>query len=219
MKPFLLNFWLLLFIFSLIAWTACIPPARREPELPPQRQKVERSADEGPSTATTRTSPTETESGPRLPDASSKDIILIPKEFAARVVGVYDGDTITVLDNTKRQHKIRLSGIDAPELRQDFGRRAKEHLSGLVFDKNVLITHDKVDRWGRIVGKVILDGQDTNLAMIEAGLAWHFKRYEKEQSKADRIAYANAETTARGASKGLWGQANAIAPWDSRTNK
>jgi len=137
--------------------------------------------------------------------------------LAGRVVGVPDGDTITVLDNKNVQNKIRLSGIDAPESCQDFGRVAKKRMSDLVFGKNVTVFHDKVDRYGRIVGKVIVDGRDANLTMIEDGLAWHFKRYQNEQSQEDRVIYSEAEESARQDNKGLWLQPNAIAPWDFRT--
>jgi endonuclease YncB( thermonuclease family) len=158
----------------------------------------------------------ESESDSEDPETSSDEIVIIPKELTARVVGVHDGDTITVLDRTNRQHKIRLSGIDAPELGQDFSQASKKYLSSLVFGQDVMIEHDKVDRWGRIVGKVLVGGRDVNLEMVEAGLAWHFKRYEKEQSQADRIAYADAERRARDAKKGIWSLADPVPPWERR---
>ena len=92
-----------------------------------------------------------------------------------KVVSVADGDTITVLDDTKVQHKIRLAGIDAPERKQPFGQRAKEQLSDLVFGKTVQVETEKVDRYGRQIGKVLIDGRDANLAMVTSGMAWHYK--------------------------------------------
>jgi hypothetical protein len=71
-----------------------------------------------------------------------------------RVVGVSDGDTVTVLDATKAPHKVRLAGIDAPEKGQPFGQRAKENLSRLVFGKDVRVAWHKKDRYGRLVGTV-----------------------------------------------------------------
>ena len=136
--------------------------------------------------------------------------------IAGKVVGVADGDTVTVLDATKTQHKIRLSGIDAPEKEQPFGKRSKENLSRLVFGKQVSVDATKTDRYGRSVGKIRVGGVDANLEQISAGLAWHYKKYEREQSAEDRGVYARAETAARAARVGLWRDATQVAPWDWR---
>ena len=136
--------------------------------------------------------------------------------ISGRVVGVSDGDTITVLDTSKVQHKIRLAGIDAPEKAQPFGQVSKEHLSGLVFGKQVTVETDKTDKYGRNVGKVLVNGTDANLAQIKAGFAWHYKEYVKEQSTADRESYARAETTARSSTLGLWRDAKPMPPWEWR---
>lgn len=136
--------------------------------------------------------------------------------LAGRVVGLSDGDTVTVLDERKVQHRVRLSGIDAPEKRQDFGNTSRQYLATLVFDKHVSVEWDKRDRYGRILGKVVVNGRDANLAMVLAGLAWHYKRYEKEQSVSDRRVYANAELQARAERRGLWQIASAVPPWDFR---
>ena len=85
-----------------------------------------------------------------------------PQTITGKVIGVSDGDTITVLDEQKRQHKIRLDGIDAPESNQDYGSRAKQSLSDLVFGKTVTVTSAKRDRYGRIVGQVLCDGKSAN---------------------------------------------------------
>jgi len=86
--------------------------------------------------------------------------------ITGKVVGVSDGDTITVLDANRQQHKIRLDGIDAPESSQDFGSRAKQSLSDLVFGKTVTVTSRKKDRYGRVLGTVTLDGKDINLEQV-----------------------------------------------------
>jgi endonuclease YncB( thermonuclease family) len=101
--------------------------------------------------------------------------------LVGKVVAVGDGDTITVLDESKIQHKIRLAGIDAPERKQPFGQRSKALLSDLVFGKTVQIEIDKTDRFGRQVGKVLIAGRDANLAIVAVGLAWHYRKYQKEQ--------------------------------------
>lgn len=136
--------------------------------------------------------------------------------FEARVVGVSDGDTITVLDANKTQYKIRVAGIDAPEKNQDFGNRSKEHLSDLVFGKTVSLPEAKIDKYGRTVSRVLVGNMDAGLEQIRAGLAWHYKKYEIEQSPADRASYSTAEIQAKNAKMGLWSLGNAIRPEDFR---
>lgn len=133
-----------------------------------------------------------------------------------RVVGISDGDTVTVLDANKVEHKIRLAGIDAPEKSQPFGSQSKQHLSDLVFGKVVAVDWTKTDKYGRIVGKVMIGGKDANLNQVQAGMAWHYKAYEKEQSPTDRVEYAQAEANARTQRVGLWRDTNPTPPWDFR---
>ena len=135
-----------------------------------------------------------------------------------KVIHVQDGDSITVLDDTRTQHKIRLTGIDAPERRQAFGNVAKESLAEQVAGQSVAVEWDKVDRYGRKVGKVLLGGLDSNLVQVKRGLAWHYKKYEREQSPADRQSYAVAEAEARAAKLGLWRDAAPLPPWEFRRN-
>lgn len=136
-----------------------------------------------------------------------------------RVVGVADGDTVTVLDASNTQFKIRLMGIDAPEKKQAFGNRSKEHLSSLVFNKQVTVDYSKKDKYGRTVGKIIVEGVDANLEQIKAGMAWHYKKYQKEQSVDDRLIYAHAEEQAREVKRGLWRDVDPTPPWDWRKEK
>jgi endonuclease YncB( thermonuclease family) len=138
--------------------------------------------------------------------------------LVGQVVGVTDGDTVTVLDEQRQQHKVRLAGIDAPEKKQPFGQRSKESLSDAVFGKTVSVEWDKFDRYGRIVGKIIVDAKDVNLSQVEAGLAWWYQKYSAEQSISDRRLYAQAEDEARRGRLGLWSESEAepIAPWDFR---
>lgn len=133
-----------------------------------------------------------------------------------RVVGVADGDTITVLDADRVQHRIRLGGIDAPEKRQAFGARSKESLSDLVFSKTVTVETGKTDRYGRAIGKVLVDGIDANLQQVSRGFAWHYKAYDREQSANDRQLYDFAQSEAKSARRGLWQDTEPIAPWDWR---
>jgi endonuclease YncB( thermonuclease family) len=133
-----------------------------------------------------------------------------------KVIHVQDGDTITVLDDTRIQHKIRLTGIDAPERRQAFGNVSKESLAEQVAGQSVAVEWDKVDRYGRKVGKVLLGGLDSNLVQVKRGLAWHYKQYQREQSPTDRQSYAAAEAEAREAKLGLWRDAEPMPPWEFR---
>ncbi|MBS0454104.1 MAG: thermonuclease family protein [Proteobacteria bacterium] len=132
------------------------------------------------------------------------------------VVGLADGDTVTVLDARKVQHRIRLAGIDAPEKKQAFGERSRQSLSDLVFGKRVTVEYAKTDRYGRIVGKVLADGRDVGLVQVQRGLAWHYKAYERDQSLPDRVTYARAQDAARDAHVGLWRDRHPTAPWDYR---
>ena len=132
--------------------------------------------------------------------------------LVGKVVGISDGDTIKVLDSNKKEHKIRLMGIDAPEKTQAFGAASKQALSNYIYKREVTVDYKKKDRYQRILGKVILDKQDICLAMIELGLAWHYKDYEKEQSKTDRDLYSQSELKARQAKIGLWQDSKAIQP-------
>jgi endonuclease YncB( thermonuclease family) len=132
------------------------------------------------------------------------------------VVGISDGDTITIRDEQNRTSKIRLQGIDAPEKRQDFSNVSRQHLAQLVAGKEVDVEYEKLDQHGRIVGKVMVNDLDVCLEQIKAGLAWHYKYYEGEQTASDREEYATAETRARAAKLGLWQYAAPTPPWDFR---
>ncbi|WP_020168396.1 MULTISPECIES: thermonuclease family protein [Methylotenera] len=134
----------------------------------------------------------------------------------ARVVGVADGDTITVLDANNTQYKVRLAGIDAPEKKQPFGQVSKRSLSDLVFNKAVTVDWSKHDRYERLVGKVWVNDLDANLEQIKRGLAWHYSKYKKEQVFEDRLTYLHAQEDAKTSKAGLWIESNPVPPWDWR---
>lgn len=153
-----------------------------------------------------------------------------PDTLLGRVVAVSDGDTITVLDASNEQHKIRISGIDAPEKKQAFGERSKQSMARMVFGRPVQVDWKKADRYGRLIGKVLVPQEncrgdacpknmDAGLAQIAAGLAWHYKTYEREQEPADRFVYAESEIMAQAKKIGLWSDPLPIAPWDFRRKK
>jgi endonuclease YncB( thermonuclease family) len=135
-----------------------------------------------------------------------------------KVVKVTDGDTVNVLDKANILHKIRLQGIDAPERKQDFGRKSRQNLASYIAGLYIEVEYDKRDRYGRIIGKLIRGGQDINLLQIKDGFAWHYKFYQKEQSELDRMLYSLAEIEARNNTIGLW-SAPAVPPWDYRRKK
>lgn len=139
--------------------------------------------------------------------------------LTGRVVGIADGDTLTVLDASNQQHKIRLSSIDAPEKNQPFGQVSKQSLSDQVFDRQISIETNKVDRYGREIGKVLIGGVDANLEQVKQGLAWHYKKYQDEQPLEDRLNYQQAEEAARKSRIGLWSVADPIPPWEWRHSR
>lgn len=137
-------------------------------------------------------------------------------DFTGMVIKVTDGDTIQVIDNKNIIHKVRLTGIDAPEKKQSHGIESRQSLSDIVIYKNVSIESSKTDRYGRELGKVMDGDKDVSLAQIKAGMAWHYTAYQKEQSAIDRATYKDAESVARAARFGLWRDDKQIPPWGWR---
>lgn len=155
---------------------------------------------------------------------------LFAETLSGKVVSIADGDTITVLDSDHQQHKIRLSGIDAPEKRQPFGQKSKEHMSQLVFDKQVNVVWAKHDRYQRIIGKVMVADPacskpdcpktvDAGLSQISVGLAWWYRQYAREQLSGDRQRYEIAESEAKARQAGLWTEKEPMPPWEWRHSK
>jgi endonuclease YncB( thermonuclease family) len=133
-------------------------------------------------------------------------------DYRARVIGIADGDTLTVLAADKTQHRIRLHGIDAPETGQDFGSRAKQAAASLAFGKTVKILPRDTDRYGRTVAEVILpDSRSLNCEMVRQGMAWWYRPYAPHAATLSRL-----EARARAARVGLWSQPNPVPPWDWR---
>jgi len=139
--------------------------------------------------------------------------------LTGKTVRVTDGDTIVILNEGNAQHKIRLQGTNAPERGQAYGRKSKERLSESVAGRFVVVEYDKKDRYGRIVGKVMVGKEDVGLKQVSDGFAWHYKKYQKEQTVTDQILYTEAEVGAREAKRGLWQDPHAIPPWEYRAAK
>ncbi len=132
-----------------------------------------------------------------------------------KVVSVADGDTITVLQDSK-QYKIRLYGVDTPEKKQDFGQKAKQFTSGMVFKQHVKVVAYDIDRYGRTVGMVYIGQECLNEELIRNGLAWVYKRYCSESFCNN---WLQLEQEARTNKLGLWIYDNPVPPWDFRKGK
>ncbi|WP_245911089.1 thermonuclease family protein [Neisseria iguanae] len=130
---------------------------------------------------------------------------------SCRIVGISDGDTLTCLTEQKRQIKVRLHGIDAPEKAQAYGQKAKRHLSDLVYGKTVMLDVTDTDRYGRTVAVVFSGSLNVNRQMVKDGYAWAYHRYGS--------AYEADETVAKSARKGLWWDTNPIDPAEFRQNE
>jgi micrococcal nuclease len=135
--------------------------------------------------------------------------------WSGKVIGVADGDTITVL-HEKQPYKIRLYGIDCPEKRQPFGKKAKQFTSELVFGKYVEVEPVATDRYGRTVAFVRIENTTVNEELIKKGLAWIYSRYCKLPLCAE---WQSLEVEARIGKRGLWGDSNRIPPWEFRRQK
>lgn len=137
--------------------------------------------------------------------------VALADTLTGRVVGISDGDTITVLVNSQPV-KVRLTEIDTPEKGQPWGSRAREALSGKVFAKAVEVRSEGTDRYGRTLGRVYVDGRDVNREMIREGHAWAYRQYLKDESLLADEDYAKSNGV------GLWGlpEAQRMPPWEWR---
>lgn len=136
--------------------------------------------------------------------------------FSGKVVTILDGDTVDVLIKGNTTLRIRLAWIDSPERAQAFGNRAKQRLAELVGGKVVQVEWNKIDKYGRTIGKITVDGQDANLAMLSAGLAWWYRAYANEQTQVDQVLYEAAEREAKAERRGLWADPSPMPPWEWR---
>jgi micrococcal nuclease len=130
-----------------------------------------------------------------------------------RVVSVQDGDTLRAIDKGKVEQRIRLAGIDAPELGQPFGRVSRDRLAALTMGEMVAVELHGRDRYGRVLAVLVIDGANENRKLVAEGLAWHFTRY----SNADDLAAV--EAAARAARSGLRADKAPVAPWAWRAGE
>ena len=136
-------------------------------------------------------------------------ISLTSSAFEAIVTAVTDGDTVKI-EYENKTIKVRLAGIDTPELKQEFGLEAKKALEEKVLNKTVYIDGDKKDRYGRLITDLKIGSRWINKELVEEGYAWHYKQYSKDQELAE------SELNAKKEAKGLWISHNPVPPWSYR---
>jgi endonuclease YncB( thermonuclease family) len=132
-------------------------------------------------------------------------------DLTGRVVRIADGDTVSILDRTNTQHKVRLYGIDTPERDQPYGKLAKQVLTHWVDEKNVGVVVVDTDSYGRTVGTLYHEGTNINVAMVSGGHAWWYQHYAPHEYNL-----AAAEQKARKQGLGLWADPRPVPPWDWR---
>ncbi|HMO19195.1 MAG TPA: thermonuclease family protein [Oligoflexia bacterium] len=137
-------------------------------------------------------------------------ILTFAETLSGKVIGISDGDTITVLSN-KIPVKIRLNGIDCPENTQDFGTRAKQAASDIAYGKEAAVNSHGKDRYGRVIGDITVGSINLNHALVEKGLCWWYRKYAPNDT-----VLKNLEQEARTSKRGLWSQPNPIPPWEFR---
>ena len=128
--------------------------------------------------------------------------------FSGEVVSIHDGDTITILTEKKQQIKVRLFGIDAPELKQPYGKKSKQFLANLIASEVVEVEENGKDRYKRTIGTIYVNGTDINAQMVENGYAWAYRKFSKK--------YTPQESKAKSQKLGLWQDKEPIPPWEWR---
>ena len=139
----------------------------------------------------------------------SLTLIYLTKAHASPVIGIADGDTLTVLVD-RQPVKIRLANIDAPENGQAFGQRSKQSLSELCWQKDATYQVQDIDRYGRTVAIVSCDGVDVNRAQVERGMAWVYTKYNRDPDLPGLQEQAKVER------RGLWADPSPVPPWEWR---
>lgn len=134
------------------------------------------------------------------------------REYKAWVSSVSDGDTLRVHGFMQKQPtKVRLNGIDCPELKQAFGEKAKKKTESLCLHKNVTIVTHGQDKYGRTIADVFVHGKSVNQRLVKDGCAWWFRRYSPDNREMESL-----EAQARKKKRGLWKDANPMPPWEFR---
>ena len=136
---------------------------------------------------------------------------------SARIVGITDGDTVKALAAGNELLRVRLSWIDAPEKAQTFGQRSKQHLSELVFGREVELHTHGLDRYGRTLAVIFVEGIDANLEQVRSGFAWVYEHYIGEAAPSIQESYHAAQLAAQQERCGLWADTQEpVPPWEFR---
>jgi endonuclease YncB( thermonuclease family) len=137
------------------------------------------------------------------------------ESLQGKVVAIADGDTFTLLDASNTQVKVRLAEIDTPEKGAPYANRAKQALSGMVFQKQVAVVVLDTDRYGRTVGRVYVGDLDVNAELVRVGAAWVYRKYLRDES------LLHLEAEARQRKVGIWSlpEAQQVPPWEWRKGK
>lgn len=133
--------------------------------------------------------------------------------ISGKVISVADGDTMTILTADKKQIKIRMLGIDAPERGQDFGTVARQQLNNLCYGKNVIVEKKDEDQYGRVLGVVYVDGMNVNEYMVRNGLAWYYRHFVNDP-RLDSL-----ELLARKEKVNIWSMKNPTPPYEFRKSR
>lgn len=128
--------------------------------------------------------------------------------YPAKVIKISDGDTITILTQQRKQIKVRFYGIDAPELKQPYGKKSKQFLANLIAGEVVEVEENGKDRYKRTIGTIYLNGADINAQMVANGYAWAYRKFSKK--------YTPQEGKAKSQKRGLWRDKEPIPPWEWR---
>ncbi len=139
--------------------------------------------------------------------------------ISGRVVSISDGDTLTIAEATKQSHTIRLLGIDAPEITQDFGQKARTTLSAFALNQHATAKCKQVERSRGKQCVVVVGGSDVGLEQLRAGMAWWYRQHNAQQSAKERTDYEQAEFMAKIRRFGLWNSKNPMPPWDWRRGR
>jgi len=122
------------------------------------------------------------------------------EEFDARVIAVMDGDTVMVLREGKKI-KVRMLNIDAPESDQEFGKESRQALADRVLKKQVHVSSQAVDSYGRMLAEISVDGKSVNEEQVNNGMAWEYSHFHRDKR------YLSLNKQAQKMRRGLWAQA------------
>jgi endonuclease YncB( thermonuclease family) len=147
-----------------------------------------------------------------------------PAPIEGAALDVQDGDSFLMRADDGRRVRVRVNGIDAPEKHQPWADASRRHLGELLRGRRIRLEPVKQDVFDRTVARVVVvdadpPERDAGLAQVEAGLAWHFKRYRSDQTDEGFARYARAERDAQARGLGLWRDATPEAPWDFRARQ